>query len=166
MGCNFSTGKVFGSQMSMRWVWNFIFLWQVICNDERSEVMPLLQKNRHKLNCVEYCWRQSVHSSSAVGLRPSGLEHSRYSSTGYLCVLYGGICFNHYNCRVQNSKKYRALSILSLKPKFTPCLHGITRLMFLCSWMPSFMIIHTNKYIPWIKILLKISIGFEMSYTI
>jgi hypothetical protein len=54
-----------------------------------SEVMPLLQKNRHKLNCVEYCWRQSVHSSSAVGLKPSGLEHSRCSCSGRLCVLYG-----------------------------------------------------------------------------
>jgi len=44
----------------------------------------------------------------------------RCSTTGQLCVLYGGICFNHYNCRMQNSKIRRALSILSLKPKFTP----------------------------------------------
>jgi hypothetical protein len=86
-----------------------------------------------------------------------------------LCVLYGGICFNHYSCRLQNSKIYTALSILSLKPKFTPCLHGIARLVFLCFWMPrmpSFTILHINKYIPWIKMLVKISIGFEMSYTI
>jgi hypothetical protein len=82
-----------------------------------------------------------------------------------LCVLYGGMCFNHYNCRVQNSKIYRALSILSLKRKFTH-LQGITRLVFLCSWMPSFMIIHINKHIPLNKTLVKISIGFEMTYTI
>jgi len=67
-----------------------------------------------------------------------------------LCVLYGCICFNHYNCTIQNLKIYRTLSILSLKPKFTPYLHGIMRLMFLCSRMlriPSFMIIQRNKYI-------------------
>ena len=50
-----------------------------------------------------------------------------------VCVYYMEVCFNHYNCRVQNSKIYRALSILSLKPTFTPCLHGITILVFLCS---------------------------------
>jgi hypothetical protein len=31
---------------------------------------------RHKLNGVEFPWRQSLHSNSAVELRPSGLEHS------------------------------------------------------------------------------------------
>jgi len=49
-----------------------------------------------------------------------------------ICVYYMEVCFNHYNYRVQNSKIYRALSILSLKPKFTR-LHGIARLVFLCS---------------------------------
>ena len=34
---------------------------------------------------------------------------------------YWPIVCTIYNCRIQNSKIYRALSILSLKPKFTPC---------------------------------------------
>ena len=143
-----------------------------ICNDDRPfwcYANPS-EKYRHKWNCAEFSWRRSVHSNSVVGLRPSELEHSRCSTTGRLCVLYGGNSFNHYNCRIQNSKTYRTLIILSLKPKFTPCLHGIARLKFLCSWMPSFMIIHINKYIhthiPWIKMLVKISVRSEMSYTL
>jgi len=139
-----------------------------------SDVMPILQKN---IDINETVWNSlggKVYTQVlAVGLRPSGLEHSRCSTRGQLCVLYRSISFNHYNCRIQNSKIYRALIILSLKPKFTPCLHGIARLKFLCSWMPrmsSFMIIHINKYIytyiPRIKMLVKTSVGSEMSYTI
>ena len=133
--------------------------------------MPILHKN---IDINEIVWNSlggKVDTQVlAAGLRPSGLEHSRCFTSGQLCVLYGSISFNHYNCRIQNSKIYRALIILSLKPKFTLCLHGIARLKFLCSWMPSFMIIHINKYIytyiPWIKMLVKISVGSEMSYKI
>jgi hypothetical protein len=98
-----------------------------------SEIMPILQKN---IDINETVWNSlggKVYTKVlAVGLRPSGLEHSRCSAGGQLCVLYGGISFNHYNRRIQNSKIYRALIILSFKPKFTPCLHGIARLKFLC----------------------------------
>jgi len=155
-----------------------LYLDEILCFCDRAYVTVTAfwsyttpsEKYTHKWNCVEFSWGQTVYSSSAVGLRPSVLEHNRCSTTGRLCLLCGGIRFNHYNCRIQNSKIYRALSILSLKPKFTPCLRGIVRLVFLCSWMPSFMILHINKYIytyiPLIKRLVKISIGFQMSYTI
>ena len=96
-----------------------------------SEVMPLLQKD---IDINETVWNSLAGKVYTQVLQwGSDLQDCNTADVLLLadCVYYMEVPVLTIITEDTKLEKYRALSIPSLKPKFT-CLHGIARLMFLC----------------------------------